>query len=495
MRGLAAFGAGAPPCPTVGQWKVTPASASVIVALMVQGPPPVTTNPLRLMWEDMKADRAATVPFPPGELGFSIGRTRRYAEDPLNTLLEGYERFGPVFTLKIFHHNVVVLLGPEANHHLLVTNAQNFRWREGHFRDLIPLMGDGLLTTDGAFHREHRKLMVPAFHKDHIRGSLGVIQDEVDQAAEVFVPGAVVDLYDWTRHVALRVAMRALFGLDPDAARAGGLDAAGEFESALSFYGRDFMLQIARGPLTPFAQMRASRRRLDELIYGEIDRRRRSGERGPDILSMLLDATDEDGRPLEDRYVRDEVMTLMFAGHDTTTSTTSFLFYELARHPEALEDPDVSIEMILDETLRLYPAAHLGPRRSVEPFELLGHTVPGGIHVHYCSWASHRLPDVWEEPDRFDPLRFTEERKARLRKGQYVPFGGGSRTCLGMRFGQAEIGIIARTILERCRLELLPGYELEIRHMPTISPRHGLPVTVRRVPASAPTVQERALAA
>ncbi len=461
---------------------------------MVQGPPPPGTNPLAVMWDDIRADRAATVPFPPGEFGFSLARTRRYAADPLNSLLEYYERFGPIFTLKLFHHNVVVLLGPEANHHLLVTNAKNFLWREGHFRDLIPLMGDGLLTTDGAFHREQRGIMVPAFHKHRIRESLGVIQEEVDRAAEVFVPGAVVDLYDWTRHVALRIAMRALFGLDPDAATAGGLDAAAEFESALSYYGVDFMLQLARGPRTPYTRMKQSRARLDQLIYGEIDRRRRSGERGPDILSMLLDATDEDGDALEDRYIRDEVMTLMFAGHDTTTSTTSFLFYELARNPEVLEDPRISIEMILDETLRMYPAAHIGPRRAVEPFELLGHTVPGGIHVHYCSWASHRLPDVWEDPHRFDPLRFTEERRAQLRKGQYVPFGGGSRTCLGMRFGQAEIGIIARTILERHRLELLPGYELDIRHMPTISPRGGLPVTVRRAASGAPAL-EPALAA
>jgi len=461
---------------------------------MVQGPAQPSTNPLVHLWDDIRADRAATVPFPPGEFGFSMARTRRYAADPLHSLLEYYERFGPVFTLKIFHHNVVVLLGPEANHHLLVSNAQNFRWREGHFRDLIPLMGDGLLTTDGAFHREQRSLMVGAFHKQRIRASLGVIQEEVDRAAEVFVAGAVVDLYDWTRHVALRIAMRALFGLDPDAARAGGLDAAGEFESALSYYGVDFMLQMARGPGSAYRRMQQSRTRLDGLIYGEIERRRRSGARGPDILSMLLDATDEDGAVLEDRYIRDEVMTLMFAGHDTTTSTTSFLFYELARNPEVLEDPRVSIEMILDETLRMYPAAHIGPRRSVEPFELLGHTVPGGIHVHYCSWASHRLPDVWEDPHRFDPLRFTEERRAQLRKGQYVPFGGGSRTCLGMRFGQAEIGIIARTILERYRLELVPGYELDIRHMPTISPRGGLPVTVRRATSGAPAL-EPALAA
>ena len=120
--------------------------------------------------------------------------------------------------------------------------------------------------------------------------------------------------------------------------------------------------------------------------------------------------------------------------------------------------------MILDETLRKYPPAYIGPRRAIESFEFEGVTVPGGAHVEYCSWASHHLPDVWPEPEAFRPERFTEENKAKLPLGAYVPFGGGSRTCIGMRFGQAEVAIIARAILERYRLELLPGYEL--RHPP-----------------------------
>ena len=135
--------------------------------------------------------------------------------------------------------------------------------------------------------------------------------------------------------------------------------------------------------------------------------------------------------------------------------------------------------MILDETLRKYPPAYIGPRRSIEAFEFNGVHVPAGAHVHYCSWASHHLPDVLPEPDAFRPERFSEESKAKLPRGAYVPFGGGSRTCIGMRFGQAEIAIIARRILERFRLDLLPGFELEIRQAPTISPRRGLPVLVR----------------
>jgi cytochrome P450 len=438
-----------------------------------------SSNPIVVLWQDLRADRSAEGPWPPGETSFSMARTRRFEHDPKGLLVEGYERWGPVFTLKIFHHNAVFMLGPEANHYMLVSHASNFLWREGHMRDLIPLLGDGLLTIDGLYHRTHRKLMLPAFHRERIEAATVAMREEVDAAITQFAPGTVVNLYDWTRHLALRIALRALFGFDPDLAQAGGLNAAAEFESALSFYSRDYLLQILRGPGTPFAQMLRSRDRLDGLIYGEIDRRRASGERGMDILSLLLDAQDEDGEGLGNTQIRDEVMTLLFAGHDTTTSTVAFMFYELARNPELLDDSANTVEMILDETLRKYPPAYIGPRRAVEEFEFNGVRVPARAHVEYCSWASHHLPDVFPEPEEFRPERFTEENKAKLPRGAYVPFGGGSRTCIGMRFGQAEIGIIARAILERFRLELLPGFELEIRQAPTISPRQGLPMLVR----------------
>jgi cytochrome P450 len=135
--------------------------------------------------------------------------------------------------------------------------------------------------------------------------------------------------------------------------------------------------------------------------------------------------------------------------------------------------------MAVDETLRLYPPAWIGPRRSVEPFEFAGHHVPGGVHVNYCSWASHRIPDVFPDPDAFVPDRFAPEEKAKLPKGAYVPFGGGSRTCIGMRFGQMEVKAIAALLLQRFDFGLHRGYRLRIRQTPTLGPRDGLPVAVR----------------
>jgi retinoid hydroxylase len=231
--------------------------------------------------------------------------------------------------------------------------------------------------------------------------------------------------------------------------------------------------------------------RLDALVY-RIIREREPG--GNDLLSMLLESD------MSDIEVRDEVMTFFMAGHETTALALTWGQYLLALNPRARERLFDEVDRVLgdrpprlddlpalaytravvDETLRMYPPAWIGPRRSIEPFELHGVRVPGGVLVNYCSWASHHLPEVFPDPFRFRPDRFLPDARAALPKGAYVPFGGGSRTCIGMRFGLLEVRTIAATILSRFRLELAePERELSIRQMPTLSPRGGLPVIVR----------------
>jgi cytochrome P450 len=573
----------------------------------VAPPPPVPAGVVRRVASDLRAQRRARGQFPPGELGFSMRRTLAFERQPLPVLLRCRKRFGPVFTIRLLYAPVVFAIGPAANHYITVSHASNFRWRDGSLGDLIPLLGDGLLTTDGDYHKRARRIMLPAFHRERIAAAAGTMLEEAERALEPWRPGARVPLYTWTRQLALRIAMRALFGFDPDRI---DFDMADEFERALGFWGRDYTTQMLRGPGTPWRQMLDARARLDRVIFAEIERRRESGERGEDILSLLMDASDEDGSTLSRQELRDQVMTLLFAGHDTTTSTVAFLFYELARNPHEQEPlraelagpsdggalpahmwdgptpagtelvdggapggteishrgapaateishggtpgatplshsrtpaateishrgapagtepsqgrapgatplsqggapaatplshgrppgatplshgrapgatPLVSglprLEMAIDETLRKYPPAWIGPRRSVEPFELEGIRVPGGVMVNYCSWASHWLPEVFPEPERFRPERFTPEARAALPKGAYVPFGGGSRTCIGMRFGLLEVKAIASSILRRFSLELAePERPLSIRQMPTLSPRGGLPMVVR----------------
>ncbi len=290
--------------------------------------------------------------------------------------------------------------------------------------------------------------------------------------------GEVVDIYDWMRNLAMRIAMRALLGLDPDEAGKGAA-AAEHFERALGYYGIDFALRLLRGPGSPWRKLIASREVLDEIVFGEIARRR--AEPDPerrDILSLLVGARGEAGEAFTDREVRDQVMTLMFAGHDTSTSTLTFLSTSwpatprsppgCARSrtgcsaaprptPEQLEREMPYLDMVLDEVLRLYPPAWIGPRRAVREFDFGGYTVPRGAYVNYCSWASHRIPEVFPDPEAFIPERFTRERKAALPRGAYVPFGGGQRICIGKRFGQTEVKLVATMLLQQLDLGALPG--------------------------------------
>jgi cytochrome P450 len=470
--------------------------------MQVTAPTRMSTNPLLVVLRDVGSEvlTRGGDRFPPGPSNFDMHRTQQMAREPLAILLPLYEQHGPIFSARIFYQRMVFMLGPEANHFVTVSHPQNFHWRESHFGDLIPLLGDGLLTTDGIYHDRARRIMMPAFHRERIAAAVRTMAEEAERAMTGWQLDEVVDLYEWMRRLAMRIAMRALLSLDPDDRGRGGA-AAEHFERALSFYGTHFHLRLLRGPGSPWRRMLSSRRVLDEIVYDEISRRRSQSDpdRG-DILGMLLAAEDEDGSRLSDQEIRDQLMTLMFAGHDTSTSTLSFLMYELARHPgvqarlyeeqdrvlgdqapsyEQIERELPELAMALDETLRLYPPAWIGSRRAVRDFEFGGYQVPRRSWVHYCSWASHRLPEVFPEPESFIPERFTPERKAGLPRGAYIPFGGGSRICIGKRFGQTEVLLVATLLLQRFRLELLPGRTMTVRQMPTLSPREPLLMWVR----------------
>ncbi|MEX2106235.1 MAG: cytochrome P450 [Solirubrobacterales bacterium] len=473
--------------------------ATVDTTAPASRPPQMSANPVRRVASDVVAEWRGRGKFPPGPADFSLARTHQVAHDPLPLLLGAYEEHGPIFSMRLLHSRVVFMLGPEANHFVTVAHPENFHWRESSFGDLIPLLGDGLLTVDEDYHDRARAIMMPAFHREQVTAATAVMATEAEVAIAGLPEGGVFDLYDWMRNLAMRIAMRALLGLDPDEAGRGAA-AAEHFERALGYYGIDFQWRLVRGPGSPWRRMLASRRVLDEIVFGEIAAARANPDEGRmDILSLLIGARGEGGEAFTDREIRDQVMTLMFAGHDTSTSTLSFMMHELARHPDVvarlreeqdrvlggatptvdqLEKEMPYLDMVLDEVLRLYPPAWIGPRRAVREFEFGGYTVPRGAYVNYCSWASHRIPEVFPDPEAFIPERFTRERKAALPRGAYVPFGGGSRICIGKRFGQTEVKLVATMLLQRLRLDALPGRTMTVRQMPTLSPRGGLEMRV-----------------
>jgi cytochrome P450 len=476
-----------------------PRVATVDTTTPVQRPPQMSANPVRRVAEDMAAEWRGRGKYPPGPSDFSWVRTHQIAHDPLPLLLGAYEEHGPIFSMRLLHTRVIFMLGPEANHFITVGHPENFHWRESSFGDLIPLLGDGLLTIDDDYHDRARAIMMPAFHREQVAASMAAMEVEAAAAIDRLAPGTVADVYDWMRNLAMRIAMRALLGLDPDEAGKGAA-AAEHFERALGYYGIDYGLRLLRGPGSPWRKMQASRKILDEIVFGEVARRRADPDpERRDILSLLVGARGEGGETFSDREVRDQVMTLMFAGHDTSTSTLTFMMHELTRHPEVvvrlaeeeqrvlggatptpeqLERELPYLDMVLDEVLRLYPPAWIGPRRAVREFEFGGYTVPLGAYVNYVSWASHRIPEVFPDPEAFIPERFTRERKAALPRGAYVPFGGGRRICIGKRFGQTEVKLVATMLLQRRRLGALPGRTMTVRQMPTLSPKGGLGMRV-----------------
>ena len=217
----------------------------------VAPPPPVPGGVLERLRSDMRWQKAARGQFPPGELGFSVRRTREFERDPLPLLLRLHERYGPVFSMRLMYAPVVFALGPEANHYMTVSGASNFRWRDGGMGDLIPLLGDGLLTTDADYHRRARRIMLPAFHREQIAAATGTMAEELEDALEPWRDGQRLDLYVWTRRLALRIAMRALFGFNP----ARGPEMAEQFERALGYWGRAYAAQMLRGPGSPYRSM------------------------------------------------------------------------------------------------------------------------------------------------------------------------------------------------------------------------------------------------
>jgi cytochrome P450 len=471
-------------------------------ALDAAPPPPVEAGVIRQVAADWAAELRAGRGggLPPGTRRPSLRVMRRTFSDPLGLLLEHRRRYGPVFTIRHGPQAVVWAISATANHQMLVSESDAFSWREGRFVDLWPLLGDGLLNIDGAFHDEVRRLLVPAFHHERVAAVADTMVSEGVTAVQRLVPGRAFDLYGWSRRLALRIALRALLGIERPGEDERAL--ADAFERALNFHGLAVPLQMIRGPGTPHARVLRARAELDQRLYDEIRARRRRGDPGAGVLGLLLSCTDGHGAPLDEAIVRDQTTTLLFAGHDTTTATLTFLVYELGRHPAAAgavrrellavlgdRDPLAAeldgralpvLERTIDETLRMYPPAWVGPRRSTRPVVIDGVALPAGVGVQYSSWATHHLEELYPSPEAFDPDRFAPGGPvSKLPKGAYIPFGGGTRICIGKRFGQYELRALAAVLLRRLALELAPGERLQVAVTPTLGPKGGLRFVAR----------------
>ena len=420
------------------------------------------------------------------------GTMREYGADPTGAMLRWRDVYGDLVPIRFGPFRAHMAYGPTEIEQVLVDRAADFRKSFGT-RMLIPLLGQGLLTAEGDEWLRHRRLASPAFHRERVAGYGETMARYAQDSVETWRGDETIDLHEAMTALTLRIVARTLFDADVDArieevARVGS-------EVQDFYYGRFASLRFLIPTWMPTPGNRGLARaikRLDEVVYGII-RERNPGEDRGDLLSLLLLARDENGVGMTERQVRDEVMTLLLAGHETTALALTWAFMLLDRNPAARErlehelagsdaEPAASPEdvaalpyarAVVNETLRLYPPAYVTGREAVRATAISDVPMPKGHIVLISIHATHRDPRFYPEPDAFRPERWLDGLEKRLPRGAFLPFGMGSRKCIGASFAMMEATLLLATIARSRRFELAPG---EIPTHPSITLRPAAPV-------------------
>ncbi|MBI3942847.1 MAG: cytochrome P450 [Chloroflexi bacterium] len=440
--------------------------------------------------------------YPPGPKGLPIvGNAFAYQRDPLGFAIRLEREYGAIASYPFLNIRLVFATRAASVRYILIENARNFTNREVYF-SLMPLLGDGLLTIDGDLHKQQRRLVQPAFHRRRVESYGDLMTAYTLEAVENWRPGQVVDMAREMQKLTLRIVAKALFNVDLRE-ESGVLGQA--FTATLGYLNNLGLLSFDSIPLnlpfTAYGRFMRAKATLDAAVYQVIRDHRRSGRDVGDVLSMLLHAPDDAGSVMSDSQLRDHTMTLLAAGHETTAVSLSWTFYLLAEHPDVRQKlineielvlgnrpPAVAdlehmpyLEMVVKESLRLYPPAWSVGRRAVNDFELEGYKLPAGTMVILSQYVTHRLPRYWTEPQRFWPERFGPEQNEPREDFAYFPFGAGPRTCIGMPFALMEARLLLATILQHFTPILVSGARIEPRPLVTLRPRYGMPMVLTPV--------------
>jgi len=427
------------------------------------------------------ASSPAAPELPPGP-DWSVPRTTwHWWRRPLETLEECRARYGDTFTIRLPHEGTWVFVSdPEAVKQVF-TGDPNLLHAGAANIVLLPVLGEhSVLLLDEPEHMAQRKLMLPSFHGKRMQAYGEVMAEAAVREIDRLPTDAPIRMRGRMQAVTLEVILRAVFGVD-GGERLGLLR--DELRGTLNLLANPrravFMVLIGPQRLRRLPWFRHKMDRVDRLIFEEITARRGASDLAErdDILSLLLQATHEDGRPMSDRELRDELMTLLVAGHETTATALSWAVELLARHPAELErlESDVAaggeayLDAVIKETLRLRPVIALVLRRLVEPMEIGGRLLPAGVSVAPSIYLMHRRPDVYPEPDRFRPERFLETPAGTY---TWIPFGGGVRRCLGGAFAEFEMQVVLRELVTRRSLRPAGG-----------GPEHSVRSTITNVPS------------
>ncbi len=411
---------------------------------------------------------------------------------PEALLRECAEKYGDAFTMKLIGIGKVVIV------HAPAMVKQVFAADPDHLQAgasaivLIPLLGrSSVLTLDGPQHRRQRRLLTPAFHGERMRAYTEVMRVAAQRSIAGWPVGEPFSLHARMQTVTLEVILRAVFGID--AASESGRRMASSLTLLLESIASPMLLLpgllgIDAFRRAPFLTMSRAKRAADAAVFEEIARRRHTGERGEDVLSMLMDACDDAGDRMTDLELRDELMTLLVAGHETSATslawTVDLLLHDpasLARLEEELRTTtDLThapwLEAVCRESLRLRPVLPLVMRRLTAPFTVGGFDLPAGARVAPSIWLVHRRADLYPDPERFDPSRFLDGTPG---PDAWFPFGGANRRCLGAAFAIHEMKVILAEIVRSTRLEAAGPLDLVRRRSITFSPKQGTRILLR----------------
>lgn len=444
---------------------------------------------------------------PPGPRGNPLlGNVLEFKNDTVGAIVRGWRNYGdavtfrgvgPFFPIYLFAH-------PDHIQHIFQDNFRNYRRQDFLRKKFGLVVGNGLVVAEGDSWVRQRKLAQTAFGSDRLKALAPAMTETTDEALERWrdhaARGEAIDIQSEMMHLILAILTRTLFGVDMSAEAA-------EVEQSVATQAKYLNDRLnspidipENAPLPAQRRFLAARATLNRLVEGVIAERRRTGEDTGDLLSILLAARDEEtGEPITDEQARDEIKTLLIAGHETTATTLGWTFYLLSKHPDVADRLRAELEEVLGdrpptaddvpkltyttkvlyESLRLYPPLWIVSRMPIEDDEIGGYPVPAKTSIIICSYVTHRHPDFWDNPEGFEPERHTPEAMKARHRYSFIPFGGGPRGCIGFPFAMMEMPLVLARVMQRYRLDLVPGFVVEPESAISLRQRNGARMLVQ----------------
>ncbi len=434
---------------------------------------------------------------PPGPKGhWLLGNLTEIQRDMPGVLRSVAAEYGGVSRIRVGPASMYLIADGELIVDLLTRRAAQLRKSSRTRWGLGGHLGDGLVTLEGAEHRRHRRLVQPVMHTQSIATQADTMVDLALARASAWADGSTVDMLREMQDLTRRLVCAALFHVDTPEETERFVSAVHDFAASLNVVLRRAFPIPAWLPTSGNRFQDRTVRAVDELAHDLIRRRRQTP--GSDLLSLLVLATDSDGgAALSDVEIRDELMTMFFAGHETSAAALTWALYLLASHPSIADEVRAEVAslgvdrvgladlprlpllgQVVAETLRLYPPVWVFDRSPLHDLDVAGYRIPRGANILLSPWVVHRDPRVWEAPDEFRPSRFAD--RGAQRRGSYLPFGDGPRRCVGNRFAEAEIALVLATLLPRVSLSRVDETPVRPEGDATLRPKGGLPLMVRR---------------